>query len=105
MSYQSAQAACTVAGCQLPRVIFDCPGPKDQNGRDQGLRLRPSFLLCPLNSRPSPDDVLAGADDEYGINRIEMGEDTTRVDVDKEAGRMRMADIPIHPGANYCRRP
>src|SRR5439155_33654 len=62
MSDRSAQKACALGGCELPRVIFDCPGPMD------GLRLRPSFLLCPKDSVPSP-----GA--QMGINRIEIGED------------------------------
>src|SRR5262245_37126861 len=40
MSPASAQAACTLGGCQLPRVIFDCPTGKEMQ------RFRPSFLLC-----------------------------------------------------------
>jgi len=46
MSSESAQKACSLAGCQLPRVIFSCP-TNNQNT----LRLRPSFLLCPLDSQ------------------------------------------------------
>jgi hypothetical protein len=95
MGPESAQAACALGGCQLPRVILDCPGPRE------GLRFRPSFLLCPYDSRPKESDVAAGADDEFGINRIEIGEDKTKVDVVKQTGDMCMADIAIHPGKDY----
>jgi hypothetical protein len=74
MSPKSAQAACSLGGCQLPRVILDCPGPP---------RLMPSFLLCPVNSE---------ADGHLGVNRVELGQ---VVDAD---GNMRMADVPIEPG-------
>lgn len=94
MGPTSAQAACTLGTCQLPRVIFDCPGSADD------LRFRPSYLLCPINSK--------GAGDEFGINRIEVGEDTEKFGNplvvrkgDKlvpTTGKMKMADIPIPPG-------
>src|SRR5690242_1899653 len=32
MSPHSAQRACTLGGCQLPRLIFDCPGPQKAFG-------------------------------------------------------------------------
>jgi len=73
----SAQASCEIAGCVLPRVIFDCPGT------DEGLRFRPSFLLCPL------DSVRAGG--QLGTNRIEVGEDVTADHV------QIMADVPLPP--------
>ena len=70
MSNISAQPACfSPGGCQLPRVLIDCPGPP---------RFMPSFLLC--------------FSDE-GSERVEIGQ---TVD---EAGNMQMADIHIHPGA------
>ncbi len=75
MSRLSAQKACVIGDCQLPRVLLDCPGPP---------RFRPSYLLCPTGS-------VAGG--HLGIDRVEVGE---AVDA---AGNMRMADIPIPPGA------
>ena len=75
-SDSSAQKACTLAGVDLPRVLLNCPGPAAD------LRFRPSYLLCPLSS-----------------NRIEIGEDQTKIDVTKpEEGQMIMADVPIRPG-------
>jgi hypothetical protein len=65
MSPQSAQRACTLGGCQLPRIIFDCPGPAD------GLRFRPSFLMCPVDSKSD-----AGT---FGKDRIEIGEDNMKL--------------------------
>ncbi len=76
MSDQSAQAACTLGMCQLPRVLLTCPGPAN------GQYFRPSFLLCPQDSGTSP---------EFGIDRIELGEDTAN-------GDMIMADVPFPPG-------
>lgn len=96
MSTKSAQAACALGTCQLPRVIFDCPGPTIDD-KDQGLRFRPSFLLCPYDSRPTN-----GADDAFGVNRIEIGEDKEKVNVPKATGTMFMADIVINPDAKYA---
>jgi len=90
MSPQSAQRACTLGGCQLPRIIFDCPGPSD------GRRLRPSFLFCPVNSK---DD-----DGNFGIDRIEIGEDNVKLPrpvrntFATSTFDMKMADVPIRPG-------
>ncbi len=78
MSDKSAQAACELGGCKLPRVIFDCPGPAE------GKRFRPSFLLCPLDSK---------SDGQFGTDRVEVGED-----VDDKAN-MKMADVPAPPRA------
>jgi hypothetical protein len=93
MSPQSAQRACTLGGCQLPRIILDCPGPAD------GLRFRPSFLLCPVDSK--------GAGDHFGKDRIEIGEDNRKLDrpIRTAFGTgtfdMKMADVPILPNNNY----
>jgi hypothetical protein len=78
MSPKSAQAACELGGCKLPRVIFDCPGPSG------GKRFRPSFLLCPIDSK--------GAGDQFGTDRTELGEDVD------DKGNMKMADVPAPPG-------
>jgi hypothetical protein len=83
MSPDSAQPACSLGGCQLPRVLLNCPGPKDQ------LRFRPSFTLCPL---------LRGG--KAPLDRVEIGEDTERV-VNNNIGRMRMADVGIPPGTDF----
>lgn len=79
MSDQSAQAACTLAGCQLPRVILSCPGPA------AGKRFRPSFLLCPTDSK--------AAGGQFGVDRVELGED-----VDNQGSMLKMADVPLPPG-------
>jgi hypothetical protein len=76
MSGASAQAACSLGTCQLPRVILQCPGPA------AGQFFRPSFLLCPQDSGSAPD---------FGINRVEIGEDTAD-------GDLIMADVPFPPG-------
>jgi len=76
MSAQSAQKACTLGTCQLPRVLLNCPGPA------AGLSFRPSFLLCPSDSGAAP---------EFGMDRVELGEDT-------ESGDLIMADVPFPPG-------
>ena len=79
MSKESAQAACELGGCKLPRVILDCPGPAE------GRRFRPSFLLCPTDSK--------GAGDQFGSDRTELGEDID------DKGNMKMGDLPVPPGA------
>lgn len=61
MNQESAQKACTLGGCKLPRVIFECAGP------EMSLMFRPSLLLCPTDSK---------FNGEFGVNRIEVGEDT-----------------------------
>jgi hypothetical protein len=72
MSPHSAQCACTLGGCQLPRLIFDCPGLQNGPGPPKdGLRFRPSFLLCPV------DSVDAGG--SFGIDRIEIGQDNEKL--------------------------
>lgn len=86
MSSESAQAACSLGGCQLPRVIFNCPGT------GANLRFRPSFLLCPVNNKTG---------DIFGTDRIEAGEDTAKVEGDK--GAMKMADIPVPPGTDFTK--
>lgn len=83
MSPQSAQAACTLAGCQLPRVILDCPPAKGANGK----RFQPSYLLCPMDSKSG---------NQFGIDGLEVGEDTAAA-----GSRMNMADIPVPPNAKY----
>ncbi len=92
MSPQSAQRACTMGGCQLPRIILDCPGPSD------GLRFRPSFLMCPVDSK--------GVDGQFGKDRIEIGEDNmklrpTHTTFGTATFDMTMADVSIPPGADY----
>lgn len=86
MSQASAQAACNLGSCQLPRVILDCPGPAAD------LRFRPSFLLCPINSNQEGEHP-------FGTDRIEMGEDITPVEGD--TGNMKMADMAIAPNKAY----
>jgi hypothetical protein len=83
MSESSAQPACRLGGCQLPRVLLNCPGPQDQ------LRFRPSFSLCPLIRRGK---VIS--------DRVEIGEDTKKV-VNEKIGEMRMADIGLTPGTDF----
>src|SRR5262245_47455558 len=60
MSEISAQPACMLDGVELPRVIFNCPGPA------AGLRFRPSFTLCPDN----PNTIFRDAG-----QKTELGED------------------------------
>jgi hypothetical protein len=84
MGEESAQFACKLGGCQLPRVLLNCPGPKDQ------LRFRPSFTFCPL----------VGRGGKVVSDRVEIGEDTEKV-VNNKIGKMRMADIGITPGTNF----
>jgi len=79
MSPKSAQAACNLGGCKLPRVIFDCPGPAADK------RFRPSFLLCPTDNK--------GAGGQFGSDRAELGEDVD------DKGNMKMGDLPAPPGA------
>lgn len=86
MSQASAQAACNLGGCQLPRVILDCPGPKPD------LRFRPSFLLCPIDSNQEGEHP-------FGTDRIEIGVDVTPVEGD--TGNMMMADLDIPPNKPY----
>jgi hypothetical protein len=70
----SAQAACTIGECVLPRVIFRCEGPPV---------FMPSFLLCPKGSVSEGDKVA-------GVNRVETAEVVTT-----DPFAMEMADIPI----------
>lgn len=86
MSQASAQASCNLGSCQLPRVIFDCPGPAAD------LRFRPSFLLCPIDSNQDGEHP-------FGTDRIEIGEDITPVEGD--TGNMKMADMAIAPNKPY----
>ena len=87
MSQQSAQKACTLAGCKLPRVIFECDGP------EASLKFRPSLLMCPTDSK---------FNGEFGVNRIEAGEETKNP---KDASEtvMRMADINVPPDTDLTR--
>lgn len=64
----SAQPACSHGGCQLPRVLVNCPGPP---------RFMPSFSLCVSDG---------------GLQRVEIGE------VVNTQGHMRMADLHVGPG-------
>ncbi len=86
MSSESAQAACSLGGCQLPRIIFSCPGT------GPNLRFRPSFLLCPVNNK---------SNGVFGTDRIEAGEDTAKVEGD--TGTMKMADFPIPPTTDFTK--
>jgi hypothetical protein len=95
MSPQSAQRACTLGGCQLPRLLFDCPGQTGPGVPKHDLRLRPSFLLCPV------DSVDAGS---FGIDRIEIGQDNQRFKEDQNRFDMVMADIAISPHSEYKKK-
>jgi hypothetical protein len=85
----SAQKACSIPlpvakkTIQFPRILLDCPGPNADR------RFRPSYTLCPINS------------DQAGLfhsQRIEIGEDTAKVDVTKlDGGKMVMSDVPLPP--------
>ncbi len=93
MSTKSAQAACSLGGCQLPRVLFDCPDPR--NKKDP-KRFRPSFLLCPVDS--------TGGSTHFGTDRIEVGQDRDDVNIaagDNSKGGMNMADIPAPPNSDF----
>src|SRR5215469_12958129 len=93
----SPQRACILGGCQLPRLIFDCPGA--QSGPPQptdGLRLRPSFLLCPVDS--------VDAREVFGIDRIEIGQDHEKLKEQQNSFDMMMADIPILPGQEWKKK-
>jgi hypothetical protein len=95
MSGASTQAACTLGTCQLPRVIFNCPDPT--NKAKNKKRLRPSFLLCPIDSKGRPFK-------DFGTDRIEVGEDGDGVDIDlegKSPGSMRMADVPAPANTDF----
>lgn len=87
MSNESAQAACTLAGCQLPRVLLDCPDPTDPKNE---MRFRPSFLLCPVNSK---------AGGHYGADRVETAKDLERKN--GKPTKMEMGDVPIEPGQDW----
>ena len=63
----SAQPACSVGGCDLPRVLLNCPGPP---------QFQPSFSLCVSNG---------------GLNRVEIGETAN------DDGDMRMGDVTVGP--------
>lgn len=71
ISTASAQSACSIADTQLPRVFLNCAGSAP------GLRLRPTFTLCPNNA-----------------NRIEVGEDVPPI-APSAAVPMQMANIQI----------
>ncbi|MBA3506273.1 MAG: hypothetical protein H0T80_10910 [Betaproteobacteria bacterium] len=81
MSQESAQKACTLGGCKLPRVIFECAGP------EMSLMFRPSLLLCPTDSK---------FNGEFGVNRIEVGEDTKNPKNATEIV-MKMAEVNVPP--------
>jgi len=81
MSQESAQKACTLGGCKLPRVIFECAGP------EMSLMFRPSLLLCPTDSK---------FNGEFGVNRIEFGEDTKNPKNATEIV-MKMAEVNVPP--------
>jgi hypothetical protein len=87
MSPDSAQAACTLGGCQLPRVILDCSSKTDKTLPP----FRPSYLLCPKDSKR--------AGNQFGNDRIEIGQDKDN----KAQSVMFMADIPVPPGQNYAK--
>lgn len=84
MSGRSAQPACALGGCQLPRVFLNCPGPSDQ------LRFRPSFSLCPLKNSLG----------EIGFNKVEIGEDTQRF-LNEAIGEMKMAEVDLSPDTDF----
>jgi hypothetical protein len=91
MSPQSAQRACKLGGCQLPRIVLDCPGPADAKFPDK--RFRPSFLLCPVNSR---NDHGTG---QWGLDVIELADDHAKLGQDRRD--MVMGEMAIPPGDNY----
>ncbi len=66
---------------QLPRVIFECAGP------EMSLVFRPSLLLCPTDSK---------FNGEFGVNRIEVGEDTKNPKNATEIV-MKMAEVNVPP--------
>jgi hypothetical protein len=79
-----------LGGCQLPRLIFDCPGLQKGPGPPKdGLRFRPSFLLCPV------DSLDAGR--SFGIDRIEIGQDNEKHNENQNRFDMTMAEVPILP--------
>ena len=88
MSPQSAQAACTLATCQLPRVILDCPSKKFKHAAP----LRPSYLLCPMDSEGAEKPPV------FGMNHVELGQDLKK---DDPTTPMFMADIAVDPGKDY----
>jgi hypothetical protein len=97
MSPQSAQRACTLGGCQLPRLIFDCAGPqKAPYRRSTPLRFRPSFLLCPVDS--------VDARGVFGIDRIEIGQDNETLNDGQNSFDMMMADVPIPPNNDWKKK-
>jgi hypothetical protein len=97
MSPQSAQRACTLGGCQLPRLVLDCPGlQKDSVRLEHELRLRPSFLLCPVDS--------VDAHGSFGIDRIEIGQDNEKLKDGQNSFDMMMADIPIPPNSEWKKK-
>jgi len=97
MSPQSAQRACSLGGCQLPRLIFDCPGlQKGDIAPELDLGLRPSFLLCPVDS--------VDARGLFGIDRIEIGQDNEKLKVAEKSFDMMMADVPIPPHSEWKKK-
>jgi hypothetical protein len=100
MSPQSAQRACTLGGCQLPLLLFDCPGQKGPGAPKHDLRLRPSFLLCPVDS--------VDAASSFGIDRIEIGQDNQRFNENQNSFQnsfdMVMADITIAPHSEWKKK-
>lgn len=97
MSPQSAQRACTLGSCQLPRLIFDCPGPqKAPYRRSTPLRFRPSFLLCPVDS--------VDAHGFFGIDRIEIDQDNETLNDGQNSFDMTMADVPITPRKEWKKK-
>jgi hypothetical protein len=98
MSPQSAQRACSLGGCQLPRLIFDCPGLENGGIRrpEHELRLRPSFLLCPVDS--------VDAHGAFGIDRIEIGQDNEKLKAGQKSFNMIMADVPIPPDGEWKKK-
>jgi hypothetical protein len=94
MSPQSAQRACSLGGCQLPRLIFDCPGlQKGDMAPELDLSLRPSFLLCPVDS--------VDARGLFGIDRIEIGQGNEKLKLGEKSFDMMMADVAIPPNSEW----
>jgi len=84
MEMRSAQKACfghpNQPKIQLPRVVFDCPGPGDG---DHELRFFPSYVLCPTGFAKQ-------------LHHVELAEHAQEM-----IGALKMADIEIAPNQPF----
>ncbi len=91
MSSESLQPACVIAGVNLPRVILECPGAA------ANLRLRPSYVLCPVDRAGAvgqSDHVELGEDDPNALVMFQSGDRNSK-------GDMFMGDISVDPKGGY----